>query len=268
MCGTPGANLGVETCLGLLKQPPLWQSSFAAVLVLEDSSPACPAELGKGLLAFIRVLAANSMLCLFLGRWHREAQRCVKDWMSAHSYRTALELPVQQEGWVSGWQMPVTCLLSPEGYWHMEMCLCTGTFLWWPRGVWCGHLTPSWLEGRDLYPPNGQVLLRPMLVQGEGESNNAYAETQMMALSSGCTRVWWCECWWHGTGRDSLLLAALWVLRAPSEGAEPVSWESSIAQNHCSAHLLFRRDCASEKPEMAKPLLLEEYPFIPQNVSR
>lgn len=45
----------------------LWQSSFDAVLVVEDSSPTCPAELGKGLLAFIRVLAANMVLCLFIG---------------------------------------------------------------------------------------------------------------------------------------------------------------------------------------------------------
>lgn len=99
MCGTPGASLSVETCLGLLKQPPLWQSSFAGVLVLEDSSPACPAELGKGLLAFIRVLAANSVLCLFLGRWRGSPEVC-----------EGLDVSAQLRGKRKGGSLAGTCL--------------------------------------------------------------------------------------------------------------------------------------------------------------
>lgn len=55
----------METCLGLLKQPPspaelLWRRPW-----VEFSYPTCPAELGKGSLAFTRVLATISSVYLY-----------------------------------------------------------------------------------------------------------------------------------------------------------------------------------------------------------
>lgn len=69
----------------------LLKSGFNAVFVAEDSCPTCPAELGKGSLAFIRVLATNHFLCLFIWRWGGEVPKstCVKEaWIfSLHSWK-------------------------------------------------------------------------------------------------------------------------------------------------------------------------------------
>jgi len=55
----------METCPGLLKQPAPPAERLSCVLVVEDSCPTCPAELGKGLLDFIRALATNNLLYLY-----------------------------------------------------------------------------------------------------------------------------------------------------------------------------------------------------------
>lgn len=93
----------------------------------------------------------------------------MKDWTSLHNYGACVMLHLQQEGWVSGWQMPATCLPSPEGDWHMgERCVCPGTFLWWPRGACVGILPHPGSRGGSFSPQNRHVLLKPMLKQGEG----------------------------------------------------------------------------------------------------
>lgn len=180
----------------------LWQSSFDAVLAVEDSSPTCPAELGKDLLAFIKVLAANSVLCLFIGRWRGEAPKsgCVKDWMSSHSCGACVKLHVQEEGWISGWQMPVTCTPSPEGYWHMgeDVCLHWDVSEVASRSVlWASYPILARGEGGSFSPQKECVLLRPMLGQGEGcqgEASSVYVGTQMVSFSPEWTTVWCCEC--------------------------------------------------------------------------
>lgn len=73
----------------------LLQNCVDAVLGVEFSYPTCPAELGKGSLAFTRVLATNNFQCLFIRRWCGQVPRstCVKeDWMfSLHSCQACAE---------------------------------------------------------------------------------------------------------------------------------------------------------------------------------
>lgn len=103
----------------------LLKSGFNAVFVAEDSCPTCPAELGKGSLAFIRVLATNHFLCLFIWRWGGEVPKstCVKEaWIfSLHSWKGRF-LP--------GGSLWFTHL-------HIKV---TGTQPWLPSLSW-----PSWL---------------------------------------------------------------------------------------------------------------------------
>lgn len=154
--------------------------------------------------------------------------------MSSHSCGACVKLHVQEEGWVSGWQMPVTCTPSPEGYWHMgeDVCLHWDVSEVASRSVlWASYPILARGEGGSFSPQRECVLLRPMLGQGEGcqgEANSVYVETQMVSFAlSGpeCDAVNAGGMGQPSLDRDSLLLAALPVRRAPSAGAEAVSWE-------------------------------------------
>lgn len=80
--------------------------------------------------------------------------------------------------------------------------------------------------------------------------------------------------------RHSLLLAALPVLCAPSQGAVAVSWEPHTVWEGVAAHrgmlfktinlhiFHFKGTVLVKKPEVAETFLLEEYLFSPQNVSQ
>lgn len=130
----------------------LWQSSFGAVLVVEDSSPTCPAELSKGLLAFIRVLAANSVLCLFIGRWHGGSPKEVCEGLDITAQLRGLCDASPATGRV-GLRLADACDL-PAFSWRWlaygrKVCLPWDISVVAKRSI-CGHLTPSWLEGREL----------------------------------------------------------------------------------------------------------------------
>lgn len=153
-CGSPTACLGMETFLGLLKQPPppverLWCCPCGRGQLSYLSSRA-----GQGLLAFTRVLATNSLLCLFIWRCHGEVPKstCLKeDWMfSLHSYEACAEASCAR-GRVG------LCPADPCGLhtflWRLlahrgeDVCLHWDASVRWPRRAWYGQLALSWLEG-------------------------------------------------------------------------------------------------------------------------
>lgn len=79
--------------------PCLLQNSFEVVLLVEDSCPTCPAELSKGSVAFIMVLAANTFLCLFIWRSYGKVSVLRRtQWFHFTTPGLVLKLNLQEEG--------------------------------------------------------------------------------------------------------------------------------------------------------------------------
>lgn len=136
--------------------PCLLQNSFEAVLLVEDSCPTCPAQLGKASSAFFMVLATDTFLCLFIWRSHGKVSLLRRTrWLHCTAPGLVLKLCVQEEGWVSAQQIHVACRPSREGYWHTgeDVCLHSDVSMRWPSRTWYGQLAPSWLGGWELQPP-------------------------------------------------------------------------------------------------------------------
>lgn len=235
--------------------------------MVEDTSPPCPAELGKGLLAFIRVLAANTVLWLFLGRWHGEAQGGV--WRTG-CHRAATELVwgftcKRKGGSLAGGCLWLACLLlKVAGAW--EKCM-------FALGHFCGGR-----EERDV-----DILLHPGSRGGSFSPQNGSPETRAEADwgvsgrsqqcfcrdTNGATQPWVDQSvllWVLGTAlfRQGPLACGSTACAACSQRR---SWGCVLGalctlgpgpgqcscpprhalQNHSSAHFLFKRDRASQK---------------------